>query len=317
MFKSSSSKSVHEEAHRKERFKNMLSFGVKYLDDSLAGIMPSDLIVVGAPSGAGKTQFCVNVALSNIAQGKRVHYFALEADDYEIETRLKFQIVASIYFSKTDKPYLTKPFNFTNWMIGELGPNIEPVEKEANEIFENEFKNLFTYYKSGTFNINTLIENVLLIEEETDLIIIDHVHYFDWDDDSDNRAIKKIAMTARDLCLESKKPIILVSHLRKKDKLNKELVASLEEFHGSSEIFKIATRVITLAAGGPTGDGRYYTFFRTPKNRLDGGSTRFLGMTIFNPTRGSYENGYKVGWANAQAFGELTTGELPDWAKGI
>ena len=91
MFASSSSNFIDERQHRQKN--KLLKFGVSFVDDSLLGILPDDLILVGAPSGVGKTQFCVNLALANVSVGKRVHFFALEAGKYEIERRLKWQIL--------------------------------------------------------------------------------------------------------------------------------------------------------------------------------------------------------------------------------
>ena len=63
-------------------------FGIKYLDAALHGIKPNDLILIGASSGAGKTELCTHIAKTNAKLGKRVRYIALEAEKNEIETTL-------------------------------------------------------------------------------------------------------------------------------------------------------------------------------------------------------------------------------------
>jgi replicative DNA helicase len=55
-------------------------FGVTYLDAALKGICPNDLILIGATSGAGKTELCAQIARINAKLGKRVNYIALEAE---------------------------------------------------------------------------------------------------------------------------------------------------------------------------------------------------------------------------------------------
>lgn len=317
MFKSAAERVREEASHRKDMLKKVLSFGVPYLNDSLGGIFPNDLVVVGAPSGAGKTQFCVATALKNLEDGRRVHFIALEAEEFEIERRLKYQHVANFYFSEKNRIILDAPLNYFNWISGKCGRGLDRYESLASDFCEKTFGALFTFYKLSTFNVDALNQEVGLVSNETDLIIVDHVHYFDWDDDNDNRAVKKIAMAARDLCLTAGKPMILVSHLRKRDRAMKELVAGLDEFHGSSELYKIATKVITLASGGPVhGEpGKFKTYFRTPKNRMDGGCTRYLAETIFDAKRGQYESKYKLGWSNAIDFGEIDPAERPDWAR--
>ena len=291
----------------------LLEFGISFLDDSLFGIRPDDLILVGAPSGVGKTQFCVNVALANVSKGKRVHFFALEASEFEIERRLKYQFVANRVFSRTMGLKLVRPLHYDEWAAGEdLG--LSHIDQEADEACEPLLRNLFTFYKEAEqFDVAKLMEQVSLIQDETDLVIVDHVHYFDWDDQNDNRAIKEIARTARDLCLRVEKPMILVAHLRKRDRQNAELCAGLDEFHGSSDLTKIATKVITLAPGGPCDKGGYYTFFRTPKNRHSSSSSRFLAQMVYDEKRGKYEQEYKLGWANQPKFGELDSAKYPRW----
>lgn len=312
-FRKASENASLERKPRTELKGRLLRFGISFLDDSLLGIRPDDLVLVGAPSGVGKTQFCVNVALANITTGKRVHFFALEAGEFEIERRLKFQIIAEQFYSNPKRPSLGRPLRFDEWEVGEFDDVLQDYEQAAEKECEAKLQNLHTFYKGQQFDAAKLIEHVTWIQDETDLIIVDHVHYFDWDGDNDNKAIKEIAKTARDLCLRAEKPMILVAHLRKRDKQNAELSAGLDEFHGSSDLTKIATKVITLAPGGPSDDGGYYTYVRTPKNRHSSSSSRFLAQMIFNEKKGGYEKGYKIGWANSVKFGELESSKLPSW----
>lgn len=302
-----------ERAPRAELRGRLLSFGNTFLDDSLLGIRPDDLVLVGAPSGVGKTQFCVNVALANAESGKRVHFFALEAGQYEIERRLKFQVIAEEFYGNPKRPHLGRPLRFDEWEAGEFEGQLDAYEEMATSYCANTFQNLNTFYKGEHFDAAKLIEHVTFIQDETDLIIVDHVHYFDWDDQNDNRAMKEIAKTARDLCLRSEKPMILVAHLRKRDRANQELCAGLDEFHGSSDLTKIATKVITLAPGTAADDGGFYTYLRTPKNRHSSSSARYLARMIFNERKGGYEKEYKIGWANSVKFGEVEPTKLPSW----
>ncbi len=319
MFRSAGENSFLERAARELTPQKVMRFGVDFLDDALRGIYPDDLILLGAPSGIGKTQLCCNIAYANIEDGKRVHYIALEASEYEIERRLKFPLVFERFLADPQRPRLPRKLNYADWLLGQYTAELEKYEQDAALFFEGAFKNLFVYYKQENFGVTDLIREVCLAGEETDLIIVDHVHYFDFDDDNENRAIREIAKTVRTLAIEQQKPIILVAHLRKRDKANDEIAAGLDEFHGSSDLYKIATKVITVAGGGPDMDGNFKTFFRIPKNRIDGGVTRFLGLELFNPRKGSYErDNYKIGWADqkrSQGFAEVGSNYAPDWAR--
>lgn len=322
MFKSAIANSEDEIDDRARTEHKLLRFGVDFLDDALVGIFPNDLILLGAPSGVGKTQLCCNIAKANVDAGKRVHYIALEAHEYEIERRLKYPLVLKHYYADPQRPRMPH-INFTRWLMGQYLGELANYEVEATRDFNSAYKNLFLHYKADKFGLTQLIESVCYASSETDLIIIDHVHYFDFDDDNENRAIKEIAKTVRTLVLEHNRPIVLVAHLRKRDRHNDELVAGLEEFHGSSDLFKIATRVITMAPGPATAEpgleGCYETYMRIPKNRLDNGITRFSAKEYFDPKLGGYRNGlYEIGWSSqsrATGFELIEPAFYPDWAR--
>lgn len=300
-----------------ENGKTDLTFGVSYLDDALTGIAKDDLILLGAPSGAGKTHFCTNLALANLENGKRVHMIALEASRFEIEQRLIYQTMASHFFSDQNRPKLKKPLSFQNWYLNELGPEILPYQEFATEFASKSYSQLQTSYKEPNkdFTVDSLTEAMYFAAEDTDLLIVDHVHYFDWFDENESNALKQIAKTARTLSLEIEKPIILVSHLRKRDRFSKELCPGMEEFHGSSDLFKIATRVISLAPGGVLEPKKATTYFRISKNRYDGSVTRYLGKCQFNYQKVQYEKEYKLGWAGASEFEVLGNDQRPPWAS--
>lgn len=318
-FINTANSSEKEASLRVDSRKGILQFGLDFLDDALTGILPNDLILIGAGSGAGKTQICTNIALANILKNKRVHFFALEADQHEIARRIKFQIIAKHFFNDPPRERPVCDVNYTSFLLGDFFkiPGMGVYEAIADDEIRKNFKNLNVFYKGESFDVNDLIQQVAMIQDETDLIIVDHVHYFDYDDDNESRSVKEIAKTARTLALNFGKPIILVSHLRKKDKFSKEICAGLEEFHGSSDLYKIATRAITIAPGAVV-DGGYETYIRIVKNRLDGGSTRFMAKCIFNSRKGSYEKGYEIGYSNQSrddGFSNLEFALRPSWAR--
>ena len=70
-----------------------LPYAVTFLQDCLYNILPSDVILLAARTGAGKTELAKMFA-SHIAKlGHPVHYFALEANSNEIERRIKYGLI--------------------------------------------------------------------------------------------------------------------------------------------------------------------------------------------------------------------------------
>ena len=319
-FKAASERALGEAKQREVAKLGLLHFGIPFLDDALFGISPNDLILLGAPSGIGKTQLCCQIALANIEDGKRVHYIALEAEPMEIERRIKYQIFAAAFTQLSYAITKGRKPTYRQWLFGEYVKEYADLEGHVSEFFEKGYGNLFTYYKTGDFGVPQMIELVVSNAKDADLFIIDHVHYFDFDDDNENRAIREIAKTARMLALEESKPIILVSHLRKRDKANIDLASGLDEFMGSSDLPKIATKVITLAPGGITTSGKYETFFRIPKNRQEGSVTRYLGRVHYDAGKSLYDREYKIGLAHltrTTGFEELAHDRYPEWARSV
>ncbi len=317
-FLQSIERSFEEAAQRRNGREGLLHFGIKFLDDAMIGIMKNDLILIGAGSGGGKTQTCVNIALANVEAGRRVHYIALEAEYQEIERRIKYQLFAKHFFADPERPkgiYI----NFQNWMIGDYIESCTYAEAMAAQEFLERFPNLFTFYKSDQdFTVESMISTITYASSETDLIILDHVHYMDFDSDNENRAIKHIAKTARTLALEMGKPIILVGHLRKGNTQTRSFAPGLEEFHGSSDLYKIATKVVTIGPGGATNDGKIQTYFRIVKNRFEGSVTRYIGRVYYNTKLGRYEKEYELGDAYQSAeksFSGLAPDHYPPWSQ--
>ena len=306
----------------KLRMKNeegLMKFGVDFLDEATEGILSNDLILVGARSGAGKTQFCCNVAWSNVQSGRKVHYIALEAEYAEIERRIKYGIFSELYFSRHKGN--EHQVSFKNWMLGRLSVTLANLEAEAAEIFKTKSQGLHTYYKQEAFDVKRFIETVMSCARDTDLIIVDHVHYFDFDDANENRAIKEIAMAARDLAIHQGKPMILVGHIRKSDRNSTDKVPGMEEFHGSSDLFKIATKAITIAPGDNyTRDGKAETFMRIVKDRFDGSLQRHMASLVYDIRKGTYEQNYKLGpekQKRSEEFREYSPSDIPRWVRSL
>ncbi len=313
-FESLPSRSEKERTLRVENGKDVLTFGVPFLDECLGGIFKNDLIVLGAKTGFGKSQLATLIAMENAKRGKRVHYFALEAEEYEIERRIKYQFIADKFFSLQTRPPIK--LNYMDWYYGRLDSHLGLIEDEAQRSLDT-LSNLNVYYRNGDFDIKEFERIAMGIKAETDLLIVDHLHYFDHDDRDENKAVKDIVKRIRDVALISGKPVILIAHVRKGDKRVKQLIPDIEDFHGSSDIGKIATKALTIA---PCYDeaikGLRKTYFQTLKCRVDGARQGMTGLLAFNLTHHKYERPYYLGKVSSDGaeFKPFSFGEMPDWA---
>jgi replicative DNA helicase len=303
-----------EEAERDAQKDKILSFGVSYLDEAMGGIIPNDIVLIGAKTGVGKTQIAATIAAHNASRGKRVAMFALEAEPNEIERRLKFAVIQR--FFTIDHPN-EGPLQYRDWRCGLLKEKVRPYNEKANVYVERCYSNLRTIYKGhGEYGVDKLERDIMRLAPTVDLIIVDHLHYIDTEGQDVNREMKETLQVLRDLALFLNKPILLLAHLRKHQggRKNSPLVPDNEDFHGSSDITKICTKAILLAPCYenfnlfPSGvvpkpfcnpDGTamrlWATYMRITKCRIDGGVTRYCAIAFFNEATGNYQPEYALG----------------------
>jgi len=303
-----------ERAERLAQKDKILSFGVSYLDDATGGICPNDIVLIGAKTGVGKTQIAATIAAHNSSAGKKVAFFALEAEPNEIERRLKFAVLTKLHRLRfPEAPAL----RYRDWRHGLLEAELAPFESRADMLVAQGYSNIRTIYKGwGDYTIAKLERDIMRLAPTVDLIIVDHLHYIDTEGQDTNREMKETLQVLRDLALFLNKPIVLLAHLRKNQggRKNTPLVPDNEDFHGSSDITKICTQAILLA---PCYEGNkmfpsgivpkqlcyengvakpvWATYMRISKCRVDGSVTRYCGISFFNEATGAYEDDYAMG----------------------
>lgn len=314
-FKSSAERVVGERIERLRLGARALPYNHAFLDDYLRCIMPNDLVILGAETGAGKTELARWIAASNALSGKRVYYLALEAEPQEIERRNKYSIIAELVTKH--RVQVPGGLNYIDWYRGAIERYLGEIDAEANELFDARYKSLFTYYRGSKFDHDDIRKLFLAVQDDADLIVLDHLHYVDVDDDNENRGFKNLIKTIRDASISIGKPVILVAHLRKPDRRIKALLPSIHDFHGSSDITKIATDAIILAPAWsmPTSrEGVATTFFGIPKAREAGG-TKLVALCEFDWRKKLYADHYTLGREHKPGeFEPLGTVDVPGWA---
>jgi len=251
------------------------------IDDVFGGIKQSDVLLIGAKTGIGKTELCSEIAMHMAAKGKRVFMFALEAEDREIELRILFKRLAAksseklIYKKWYDNQYKNLP------------------TKEA--LGETHFNNLNVYYREKDFTTEEFVRSTMAIKEKADIIIIDHIHYFDFEGKNENQELSRAVRKIRDMALLANIPIILVAHLRKEVGQAKEakLIPDIDDFMGSSDLPKVCTKAIIMGQGRVIGDD-IPTLFYFPKFRQFGAAKNFLFICQYNTAKQVYSDEYKT-----------------------
>jgi 5S rRNA maturation endonuclease (ribonuclease M5) len=313
-----------EHDRRKDTTKNKIEFGISYLDSALSGIMPNDLILVGAKTGGGKSELVTSIAHSAIHQMKRVYQFSLEAEEGETTSRLKYRLLANEFY-KSDDFKMTRQIrklNYVDWYEGKFDDVISECEKKIDQEMAFVYENYYVRYKTEKeFSADQLVKEIEDIKHDADLIIVDHFHYLDFDGDNENKSMTKAASTIRQVSLAIGIPIILVAHVRKSERKGAPLVPDIEDFHGTSNLSKICTKAIMIAPAydqalsDPTLFG---TYMKISKMRRDNSRSRYCGLVTFDVKTNSYQPNFVIGqlFKEGQTFTAIKDpAKMPYWAK--
>lgn len=321
---SSAERVTQEKADRESWGSRVQSWHVEFLNDYLGGIKPYDLCLLGARSGEGKTALATMIAEMSARSGKRVKYFALEADPNEIERRIKYRIAAKRFFDdRAAGKQVQGRISYRDWVLSRAPGWFAGYETLAEEDMRANLRTLETFYRGTDFTHEHLANMILGEKGSTDLFVVDHLHYIDTPRDarSENEAMKALVKSMRDTALESGVPVICVAHLRKSTGDDSRLlVPSLEQFHGSSDITKIATQVLTMSRGSvekDAGTGRLLgmTYMKIAKDRTMG-APHVIARMSYDINAARYASGYEMGIESGREFKLLAPADVPDWARG-
>jgi replicative DNA helicase len=307
---------VDERAKRQEMADGILPFHISFLDDSLGGIMRGDLVLLGGRSGQGKSEMAASIALTSALNGKRVFYFALESDDREIERRCLFKLLSKRFYEDPNRSAGTP--DFQDWSIMRQEKMFAKYyDEEVSKL--RKLTNFIVRYRGSDFTVEDFERNLISEQANVDLFILDHLHYVDTSGKNENDDYKRIVKKIRGLSLDYGKPVILVAHVRKADRRNEALVPDQEEFQGSSDIFKICTKVITIAPAFDQEMKESYlwaTYIRVAKNRMGNARTRFVALTAFDSRENKYDQRYQLGKLtnNGTKWEPVDKFKLPSWA---
>ncbi|NCD17778.1 MAG: hypothetical protein EOL91_10820, partial [Actinobacteria bacterium] len=201
-------------------------FGMSYLDKKLHGILKSDLILIGARSGAGKSTIANQIAYTNAKNGVIVSLFSLEnyRNEFELTEIYKECRRLKPYYFDTDIDFREFKSKLKEYPLN--------IYKQAYENVMENIKNIrLVVRQQGGFNISNLQEKFIehAKEHKSQLFIIDHIDYFDLHKPqaNENQNISEIMREIRNLQDVYGVPVVLISHLRKG--LKETIIPTLED----------------------------------------------------------------------------------------
>ena len=305
----------------KEQNEGAMSFGVKFLDDAFISLQKTDLITLSSYSGVGKSTLATNIALLNAAKGVRVFYIALEAGDREVNIRANYKLAAEKYFRDLNRPRNIK-VKYPLYKRDKIDPIFLPYALAAEKETPIIYKTLTIIHKNqSSYTLKNFIDEFLILDMEAELIIVDHLNYFDSENEksSEYTLLSEAIKEMRNRVLLHKIPIIVVTHLNRPDRKIKRIVPDLDDLHGSSNIGKIATGSFFISRDLEVSDSNDYpTYIRIAKNRDNGGSVGYAARMLFDESSNSYSDKYELfklkdGDTRIEV---VEKDKLPFWAEG-
>jgi len=223
-----------EVERRKIDLDTVCKYGIGILDKYMGGILPNELVVVGADTGMGKSEIAYKIAITNAQRGKKVLLFALEWDLNEVALRYMQKTISELY------PIRTIDFRFNrnkehSKYVDQIVTGLEWVER---------VRNLLIFKKQQVPTMDLLAKMIEEMKEWVDMIIIDHLHYIQFGSASQEiEEIGKVMRQVKQITDTIKKPIIIMSHLRKRKKTDDP---TEQDLYWSSNIAKEANTIILL-----------------------------------------------------------------------
>jgi len=296
---------------------DLLDYPIKYLNDALLGISKSELVVIGADTGIGKTALANEIAFKNAEKGKKVYLFSLEGDSFDVINRIRYkyfcEIIKSTNRKDIDLDYRKFIFNMYNNVFEEIN--------EVDKILKRKYKTLKVYGGGSSMSIDKLISHLDMIEDMADLVVVDHLQYFNFMSNNEHSEITEILKKIQQKKKQYRVPFVIVSHLRKKGK--DRGFPENDDFHGSSNIAKQADTCIILSHVNfededsyekQIASGIYQTGIRITKSRT-GLSQRIVGVINFNLEKRKYEESYNLAIALPLGVKKMDIANYPKWAK--
>lgn len=225
--------------------------GLRDLDDCLACMRPSQLLVLAARPGMGKTSLAANMMLdASLRQKKNVLFFSLEMSQAEVIERM---------ISSESRVDTTKLRN------GNLTPNdFTAIFQAAEDLME---ANLFVDDRSSITPYDVLAQGRKLNAQlkmqnrgQLDFIIVDYIQIMKAGGAYENRALEVAAITGglKAIAKELKVPVLALSQLNRESSKRPDSKPQLSDLKDSGSIEADADVVMFIHrdANRPDADSR-------------------------------------------------------------
>lgn len=224
---------IIETLYEKKELITGLSTGFEKLDRMTAGLQPSDLVIVAARPGLGKTSLCLNIA-SHVAidKGKPVGIFSLETTKEQLMLRM-FSAKAKVNFSDIRSGYL-RDRDFSKLV-------------EVRDVFSQADLYIDDTAAIGVLELRAKARR-LKKEKGLELLIVDYLQLMHGSGRAENREreIAEISGSLKALAKELSIPIIAVSQLSRQTEARADKRPQLADLRESGALEQDSDLVIFI-----------------------------------------------------------------------
>jgi replicative DNA helicase len=301
--------------------KRTLKFGISCLDEMFFGIKPSDLIVITADSSIGKTEIASSIACNIAKSGKKVYFFALESYCREIERRINFKLAAKEYYSDPNR-HKGMLVNFALYENNDIDARFKPYaikgEQECERIYKNNLK--IVHRTSEGYNVDDFVADFMDLSVQADVVIVDHIGYFDQPFNmNEYQSLSYAAKKINEVVNIHKVPVICISHVNRQFINSNMIVPDMRHLHGSSNIAKEATKILTIATSDTVSDSKHLhpTYMYHAKGRSLGEAKKYVVELDYDSRSNEYGKYYHICKIDRSKENKtyLHGEEIPSWAK--
>lgn len=264
-----------EIAHASDIFEPVCFYPYPELQAATRGIFPTEIVVVLAGTGIGKSVFVREIAYHNIILGKKIGFIALEEGVGE-----------SIIFQ------CGLHMNERLELAGGNPAHREDVRKVKDEVFKG---NAFFFNHFGSVDNEVLINKMRALRMVcgVDMIVFDHISMSvsgDSEDSNERKKIDKIMTDSRTFCQETGCAVLAVSHLKRVKGTPHEEGGkiSTSQARGSGGIGHIMNTGLGLERDQQSGSKSNVTNIRILKTRK-AGDTGLVDEIKYNKVTGRYK----------------------------